>query len=116
VRGFDGGGIGPIDTGSKSSVGGNQVYNGTVEVVSTYGLDKDTGLRWTVYSDVGAVWDVDYPTGVTGADDNKMRQSVGFGLLWDTAIGPLSFSWSDAISKSKHDKTKRFLFSIGTRF
>ena len=116
VRGFDGGGIGPIDTGSKSAVGGNQVYNGTVEIVSTYGLDKDTGLRWTVYSDVGSVWDVDYPSGVTGASDNKMRQSVGFGLLWDTAIGPLSFSWSDAISKASHDKTKRFLFSIGTRF
>jgi outer membrane protein insertion porin family len=115
VRGFDTGGIGPRDTGVDSSVGGNYMYAATAEVVSGYGLSEDLGVRWTVFTDIGSVWDTDYPSGVTGADDDTMRQSVGAGFLWDTAIGPLTFYWADAVSKSSHDKVKRFQFNIGTR-
>ena len=53
--------------------------------------------------------------GVQGADDSSLRTSLGFGLLWDTAIGPLSFYWADAISKESYDGLKRFQFAIGTR-
>ena len=115
VRGFGSGGIGPRDTGSNAAVGGNNIASGTVEIVSTAGLSKDLGLRWTVFSDVGSVWGTDYPTGVQGADDSSLRTSLGFGLLWDTAIGPLSFYWADAISKESYDRLKRFQFAIGTR-
>ena len=116
VRGFAGGGIGPIDTGSKSAVGGNQMFAGSVEAISSLGLNKDLGLRWAVFSDFGSVWGVDDATGVTGANDNKLRQTIGAGFYWDTAVGPLSFMWADAVSKTSFDKTKRFQFSIGTRF
>ena len=116
VRGFDGSGIGPRDTGTDSAVGGNYMYSGSVELISSLGLSDDLGIRWTLFSDFGSVWDTDYPTGVTGADDDKLRQSIGFGFLWDTAIGPLTFYWADAISKSSHDQLKRFQFNIGTRF
>ena len=116
VRGFAGGGIGPVDTGTKSAVGGNQFYTGSIEAVSDLGFSKDLGLRWTVFTDFGSLYKVDDATGITGANDNKLRQSLGFGFYWDTAIGPLSFTWTDAISSAKHDKTKRFQFSIGTRF
>ncbi len=116
VRGFDGSGIGPRDTGTDSAVGGNYMYSGSIELISRLGLSDDLGIRWTVFSDFGSVWDTDYPNGVTGADDDKLRQSIGVGFLWDTAIGPLTFYWADAISKSSHDKLKRFQFNIGTRF
>ena len=116
VRGFDGSGIGPRDTGTDSAVGGNYMYSGSVELISSLGLSDDLGIRWTLFSDFGSVWDTDYSTGVTGADDDKLRQSIGFGFLWDTAIGPLTFYWADAISKSSHDHLKRFQFNIGTRF
>ncbi|MDC3286835.1 outer membrane protein assembly factor BamA [Alphaproteobacteria bacterium] len=115
VRGFDTGGIGPRDTGVDSSVGGNYMYAATAEIVSGFGLSEDLGVRWTVFTDIGSIWDTDYPSGVTGADDDTMRQSVGAGFLWDTAIGPLTFYWADAVSKSSHDKVKRFQFNIGTR-
>ena len=115
VRGFDGGGIGPRDTGNKAPVGGNNYYSGTFELVSDVGFTKDIGMRWTVYTDYGSVWGTDYPDGVTGANDSTMRTSAGFGLLWDTAIGPLSFYWADAIKKQSYDKTRRFQFTIGTR-
>jgi outer membrane protein insertion porin family len=115
VRGFDSNGIGPRDTGSKAAVGGNNVYNGTVEIVSNLGVTKDAGIRWTVFSDFGSVWETDFPSGVTEPNDQTMRSSVGVGLLWNTAIGPLSFYWAKPINEAKHDNTKTFQFSIGTR-
>ena len=115
VRGFDSSGIGPRDTGANSAVGGNYMYSATAEIVSSYGLSEDLGVRWTVFSDIGSVWDTDYPSNVTGANDDSLRQSVGVGFLWDTAVGPLTFYWADAVSKTSHDQLKRFQFNIGTR-
>lgn len=116
VRGFDAGGIGPRDIGTDTAVGGNNMYSGSIELISSLGLSDDLGIRWTLFSDFGSVWKMDYPDGVIGANNEKMRQSVGFGFLWDTAIGPLTFYWADAFSKTSYDKTKRFQFNIGTRF
>ncbi len=115
VRGFDSSGIGPRDTGANSAVGGNYMYSATAEIVSSYGLSEDLGVRWTVFSDIGSVWDTDYPSGVTGANDDSLRQSVGVGFLWDTAVGPLTFYWADAVSKTSQNQLKRFQFNIGTR-
>ena len=97
------------------SVGGNTMYSGRVEVLSSLGLNKDTGVRWTVFSDFGSLWGTDYPTNVTEADANDVRASLGLGFYWSTAIGPLSFSWASPINKMDHDKTRTFQFNIGTR-
>ena len=115
VRGFDSNGIGPRDTGSGGAVGGNNIYNGTVEIVSNIGVTKDAGVRWTVFSDFGSVWATDFPSGVTKPDERAMRSSLGFGILWNTAIGPLSFYWAKPLAEQSHDNTKTFQFSIGTR-
>ena len=115
VRGFDSNGIGPRDTGSGGAVGGNNIYSGTVEVVSNLGVTKDAGVRWTVFSDFGSVWATDFPSGVTKPDDKTMRSSLGFGILWNTVIGPLSFYWAKPLTEQSHDNTKTFQFSIGTR-
>ncbi len=115
VRGFRGGGIGPRDTGTNASVGGNYMYAATAEVISKYGFNDDLGFRWTVFTDVGSVWSTDYPAGVNNPEDDALRQTLGFGLLWDTAIGPLTFFWANAIKKEPQDKTRVFQFNIGTR-
>ena len=115
VRGFDGAGIGPRDKGSNAAVGGNKVVNGTFEVVSRAGISQDLSMRWTVFSDFGSVWETDYPSGVTGANDSAIRTSVGAGILWDTFIGPMSFYWAKPTSKKSYDKTRTFQFTIGTR-
>ena len=116
VRGFDAGGIGPRDTGDNSAIGGNKYYTGSVNLISDLGLDPDLGVRWTVFADAGAVWDTDYPSGVKGANDNDPRTSFGYGFLWDTAIGPMSFFWAHPIDKQTYDKTRTFQFSFGGRF
>ena len=115
VRGFNSNGIGPRDTGSGGAVGGNNIYSGTVEIVSNLGVTKDAGLRWTVFSDFGSVWATDFPSGVTKPDEQAMRSSLGFGILWNTVIGPLSFYWAKPLAEQSHDNTKTFQFSIGTR-
>ena len=115
VRGFDSNGIGPRDTGSAGAVGGNNIYSGSLEIVSNLGLNKDAGVRWTVFSDFGSVWSTDFPSGVTKPDEEAMRSSLGFGILWNTVIGPLSFYWAKPLADQSHDNTKTFQFSIGTR-
>ncbi len=115
VRGFDGAGIGPRDNTSGGAVGGNNYYAGSFEVITNFGLNPDLGMRWTLFADYGSAWGTDFPTGVLGAEDENMRQSVGFGLLWDTAIGPLSFYWAEPFSKQPYDKLREFQFTIGTR-
>ncbi len=115
VRGFDGAGIGPRDNTSEGAVGGNNYYAGSFEVISDVGFNPDLGMRWTLFADYGSAWGTDFPTGVVGAEDDSMRRSVGFGLLWDTAIGPLSFYWAEPIAKQTYDKLREFQFTIGTR-
>ena len=114
MRGSDSNGIGLRDTGSAGAVGGNNIYNGSLEIVSNLGLNKDAGVRWTVFSDFGSVWSTDFPSGVTKPDEDAMRSSLGFSILWNTVIGPLSFI-GQALADQSHDNTKTFQFSIGTR-
>ena len=115
VRGFDGAGIGPRDNSSDGAVGGNNYYAGSFDVITNVGLNPDLGVRWTLFADYGSAWDTDFPSGVIGAKDDNVRKSIGFGLLWDTAIGPLSFYWAEPISKQPYDKLREFQFTIGTR-
>lgn len=116
LRGFASAGIGPRDTGDNSAVGGNQYYVGSLNVISDIGLDKDLGMRWTLFSDFGSVWGTDYPANIRGAENESMRSSFGWGLLWDTAIGPMTFMWAYPIEKEDYDKTKVFQFRFGGRF
>ena len=116
VRGFASAGIGPRDAGDDSSVGGNQYYVASLNLTSSYGIDNDLGMRWTTFVDAGSLWDTDYPENVIEPDDDSMRSSFGYGILWDTVIGPMSFVWAYPIDKETHDNTKVFQFSFGGRF
>jgi len=116
LRGFGASGIGPRDSGDDTAVGGNNYYLGSINMTSDAGLDKDLGLRWTVFTDFGSLWGTDYPANVTGPEDSSMRTSIGYGLLWDTAVGPMSFIWAFPMEKKSYDKTKVFQFSFGGRF
>jgi outer membrane protein insertion porin family len=116
VRGFALSGIGPRDIGDNSAVGGNKYYVASANITSDLGVDKDIGLRWTVFTDYGALWDTDYPDGVRGADDKTTRSAFGYGILWDTAIGPMSFLWAYPLDREEYDRTKVFQFKFGGRF
>ena len=116
VRGFDLNGIGPRDDGNDNAVGGNKFYTGQVEVKAKKLVPGDLGIDVSIFSDIGSLWDTDYPTNVTGVDDSSPRASAGVAVYWNTAVGPLSFIWGWPIIEENYDKDNNFKFSIGTSF
>ena len=68
----------------------------------------------TFFVDVGNVWGVDYSDNI--GDSNEIRSSTGLALDVFTPIGPLNFSFSQALTKADTDITEFFRFNIGTTF
>ena len=46
----------------------------------------------------------------------ELRMSFGYGFQWETPIGPLSFTWADAIKKESYDQLQKFEFRLGSYF
>ncbi len=112
LRGFQAGAVGPKD--GNDYVGGN--YLATINTSSTVPFILQTleSVDLKVFLDVGNVWGVDYSSAVD--DSNKFRSASGVALEILTPIGPLSFSFAEAITKASTDKTETFRFQLGTTF
>ena len=67
-----------------------------------------------MFYDAANVWGVDYNSAIN--DSSALRSSIGIGIDWFSAIGPINFSFSEAISKADTDITETFRFNIGTTF
>ena len=111
MRGFEKGKIGPKDGGDY--VGGN--YSAAINFSTNLPgiLSSFENLDFSYFIDVGNVWGVDYDNSL---DASKIRSATGIALDFLTPIGPLSFSWSQPITKHSSDKTETFRFTLGTTF
>ena len=111
LRGFQAGKVGPIDGGDF--VGGNYLaaFNASSELPILESLES---MDFNVFYDAANVWGIDYSSTID--DSSAIRSSVGLGIDWYTPIGPLSFSFSQPISKKSTDKTETFRFNLGTTF
>ena len=112
LRGFEKGKVGPVD--NKDFVGGNHVtalnLSATLPNIVA-GLDNlDVG----VFLDAANVWGVDYDSSLDDKSTIRTSTGVAFNLL--TPIGPLSFSFANALTKASSDKTETFRFRLGTQF
>mgnify|MGYP001259006816 CR=1 FL=1 len=120
VRGFDSSGIGPrvSESSSSSAVGGNNYYAGRVALRSGIGFPSETGIQWTVFTDFGTLWGVDDTADnyALNTDQKEIRMSFGYGFQWETPIGPLTFTWADAIKKESYDQLQKFEFRLGSTF
>jgi len=136
VRGFAPAGIGPRDVTASTTndaLGGTMYWGASVEAQTPlYFLPKEIGIKLAAFADAGSLWGYKGPTSwnVTGetlavGDQNKIRSSVGVGLLWDSPLGPLRFDLAYPITKwcgvdtaggQVCDRTQIFRFSGGTRF
>jgi len=112
LRGFQNKGVGPVDGGDH--IGGN--YLATLSLKSTFPNFLPEIVRPTtfLFLDSGNVWGVDYSDRVN--DSNKIRSSLGVGIDIVSPLGPLSFSFSNVISKAPTDKVQNFTFNIGSTF
>ena len=112
LRGFKKGSIGPLD--DNDFVGGN--YASSMNLSTTLpGLFRTVeNIDMSYFIDAGNVWGVDYSDTID--DSNFIRSSTGVSLDLLTPVGPLSFSWTQPITKRSTDKTETFRFNLGTTF
>ncbi len=112
LRGFQRGKVGPIE--NNDYIGGNHLSSLNLSATLpniVQGLDNlDVGI----FFDAANVWGVDYDSSLD--DKSTIRSSTGVALNLLTPIGPLSFSFANALSKASSDKTETFRFNLGTQF
>ena len=121
---------------SNEALGAKNYVAGTAELMAPFPLTpEEFGLYTSVFADAGTAFGIDkgslpakgtaIPTTYNGyatttnfdyVDDNKIRSSVGFGIMWRSPFGPLRADFAVPVTKSKYDRTQVFRFSGGTQF
>ena len=115
LRGFRSAGVGPRDTTTDDALGGNIYYSATSELKFPLGLPEEMGVSGAAFADIGSLWDAD-DSGPEVFDNNLLRASVGFGLMWASPFGPIRVDFAHALLKEDEDMTENIRFSFGTRF
>ena len=112
LRGFEKGKVGPKD--GKDFIGGNYVSSLNFSSTIPQILPNLQEIDFLVFFDAANVWGVDYSSSLD--DGSKIRSSIGIGIDWFTVVGPINFTFAEALSKSDTDITETFRFNIGTTF
>ena len=112
LRGFKNGKIGPQD--GTDYVGGNYAAAINLEAALPNLLPETTKTEVGVFLDAGNNWGLDYDSTID--DSNKIRSSVGVNASWISPLGPMSFIFSQNITKAATDSTETFNFKLGTTF
>jgi outer membrane protein insertion porin family len=112
LRGFKKNKIGPID--GSDHVGGNYVAALNLETNLPNFLPENSNADLSLFLDFANVWGVDYSDEVD--DSSKLRSSTGVAANWLSPIGPISFVFSQNLSKADSDETESFSFNLGTTF
>ena len=112
LRGFEKNKVGPVD--NNDHVGGNYAASLNLEASLPNLLPESSKTDVGLFLDFGNVWGVDYDSSID--DSNKIRSSFGVGASWLSPIGPMTFTFSQNLSKASTDVTETFNFSLGTTF
>ncbi len=112
LRGFEYGKIGPKD--GPDYIGGNYISALNLSSTLPSFLENAQNVDFLAFIDAANVWGVDYDSSID--DSNKIRSSYGLAVDWFTPIGPLSFSFSQTLTKASTDETESFRFDLGTTF
>jgi outer membrane protein insertion porin family len=140
IRGFYMSGFGPRDTLTNDAVGGDTFWSTTAELRFPFPLiPDDLGMSGAVFADAGSLFGAgagvkklpnscgqpgvyNPGTGITTwpgvclADSAAIRASVGFGILWNSPLGPLRLDIAKALLKESYDKEQLIRFGASTRF
>ena len=121
VRGFAVNGMGPRDmaVANMDALGGNMYAVARFETTFPIGLPEEYGVAGGLFFDIGSVWSLNATTLALapGTDASmRIRSALGFSIFWETAVGPLRFNFTRALSRQSYDQTESFSLSIGKRF
>lgn len=115
LRGFNTAGIGPRDSTTGDSLGGNFFAVGSAEIAFPLGLPKEFDVRGRFFTDVGTLTNID-DEGPEILDESSLRVAVGFGLTYISPFGPILIDFSVPVLKEDFDETEVVRFTFGTRF
>lgn len=115
LRGFASSGIGPRDKSTKDALGGQWMYNGSVELSVPLGLPEELGISGKMFTDVGSLGQVE-PSTTSVSDSGSLRGSAGVGIKWVSPVGPISLDFAQALVKESYDITETMRINFGTRF
>lgn len=115
LRGFERAGIGPRDSITDDSLGGNYFYRGSVEMSFPIGLPEEMGILGHGFTDFGSLWDLD-ESDPSILDESTIRAAAGVGVSWRSPMGPVRADISVPYLKENYDREELFRFSFGTRF
>lgn len=120
IRGFERAGLGPRDQ-NGDALGGKTFYAANVEIRFPFPLiPDDLGLSGAVFADAGSVFGTDaddVDCGLGGClDESSIRASVGFGVLWNSPVGPLRADISYVLTSEDFDEEEIFGFGASSNF
>ena len=115
LRGFERSGVGPRDSTTNDSLGGNYFYRNSVEMSFPVGFPKELGIKGHTFNDIGSLFDID-ELGSDILDESSLRASAGVGLSWRSPFGPIRIDFAVPYIKEDYDEEEQFRFDFGTRF
>jgi len=127
LRGFDIAGVGSRNWYYRTySLGGLWKANGSTQLNFPIFIPDEYQVKGFIFADYGIlgrppkreyIWP-NPPTLDTRDNliDQDWRTSIGFGIYWNTPMGPMNFSWGWPMKINEYDQERRFLLSFETQF
>lgn len=112
LRGFEPGKVGPKD--GNDYIGGNYATVVNFEANFPNFFPEKSNAEVGLFLDAGNLWGVDYSDAID--DSNKIRSTIGLNTSWMSPAGPLSFIFSQNLTKASTDQAQSFNFRLGTTF
>ena len=125
VRGFKQNTLGPRSYYSagfsqNNSSGGAYLLEGGFDMIFNLPFLEDSrSVRSSLFLDYGNVFSDEcksYEIRCSEFDLSELRYSLGVGVTWITALGPMSFAISSPLNNDNFDETETFQFEIGNQF
>ena len=121
LRGFDIAGVGSRNWYYNSySLGGMWKINGSTQMNFPIFIPDEYQVKGFIFMDYGMLGkppaQENTYNGKPNFIDQSWRMSAGFGIYWNTPMGPMNFSWGWPILSKKYDRERRFLLSFETQF
>jgi outer membrane protein insertion porin family len=117
LRGFPPNSVGPtIRIPSAPGAGDEEfVYGGDKLLLFVTELEfpiyDPAGLRWVIFFDAGNAFAEDENYSIT-----NLRLDAGFGVRWNSPMGPLRFEWGFPLDRREGEDPVVFNFTIGNFF
>ena len=121
LRGFDIAGVGSRNWYYRSyALGGLWKINGSTQINFPVFIPDEYQVKGFLFVDYGILGkpphEEDTFAGRNNLIDSDWRTSAGFGIYWNTPMGPMNFSWGWPLKANKYDRERKFLLSFETQF